>query len=381
MNVVTLAALPIAVLGRAAGATLGAWRAITAEQLALAELLAMAALAQVLVRATQQSAVLMEAINAQLGAFALLLTVVVADRAADRGASRVLAYGTAVVVAAATGAAAQAVHMQLVWNAFDASELLGVLIQENPRFVETRIVGIGLEWLIIDGLAAYVYADRREVRRIAARLHRAQLQRTAQAKRLVESQLQAMQARVEPAFLFDTLAHVRRLFDEDRTRAEQMLDDLIAYLRAAMPRMRDTSSTVKQEVELARAYLDILKVRLGDRLSVVIAVPEDIGDARLPPMLLLPLIDQAIGDVAETASSGDGLRIAIDTKRGKICLTLTGGTRAFSGPAARDAMSGLRERLSTLYGADARLDIRPRSDRSTEAVVEIPHETVEGGDR
>jgi LytS/YehU family sensor histidine kinase len=235
--------------------------------------------------------------------------------------------------------------------------------------------------LLAGAVGAVVYASLMRARRARAAFDAAAVERASAQRRVLTNRLSALQAQVEPAFLFDTLAHVRRLFDEDRTRAERMLDDLIAYLRAAMPRLRDTSSTVKQEIELARAYLDILKVRLCDRLSVVIAVPEDIGKARLPPMMLLPLIDQAIGDVTDAASSGDGLRIAVATQGNKICLTLAGGARAFSGAAARDAMSSLRERLATLYGADARLDLRRRSDRSTEAVMEVPHETVEGGDR
>ena len=82
-----------------------------------------------------------------------------------------------------------------------------------------------------------------------------------------------MQARVEPQFLFNTLAQVERLYEPMPTLAGRMLDDLIAYLRAAMPAMRGTSSTVAQEIELARAYLDIVRMRLGDRLRVSIDVP------------------------------------------------------------------------------------------------------------
>jgi Histidine kinase len=103
-----------------------------------------------------------------------------------------------------------------------------------------------------------------------------------------------MQARVEPPFLFNTLAQVKRLYEMDATLAQRMLDDLVAYLRAAMPHMRDTSSTMKQEIELARAYLDIVKIRLGDRLAFDIQVPEGAGDVRMPPMMLLPLIDHAV---------------------------------------------------------------------------------------
>ena len=92
-----------------------------------------------------------------------------------------------------------------------------------------------------------------------------------------------MQARVEPQFLFSTLAQVQNLYEANAATGERMLDELIAYLRAATPRMRDTSSTLAQEIELARAYLAILKVRLGDRLEYAIDIAEDSHGARMPP--------------------------------------------------------------------------------------------------
>ena len=83
-----------------------------------------------------------------------------------------------------------------------------------------------------------------------------------------------MQARVEPQFLFNTLAQVRQLYDSDAPLAGKMLDDLIAYLRAALPHLRESSSTLGKEAALARAYLDIVRVRLGERLAFDIVIPE-----------------------------------------------------------------------------------------------------------
>ena len=108
---------------------------------------------------------------------------------------------------------------------------------------------------ILGGAATFVYTDRRRALAARARMHAAELERARAAKRTLESRLQAMQARVEPQFLFNTLAQVRDLYRADAALGERMLDELIAYLRAAMPKMRDTSSTVGQEIELVRAYL------------------------------------------------------------------------------------------------------------------------------
>src|SRR5262249_50548924 len=131
-----------------------------------------------------------------------------------------------------------------------------------------------LEWLLLGGAATFIVLDARRARIEQRRLRGAESERARTAKRMLESQLQAMQARVEPQFLFNTLAQVRQLSEVDIRLAERVLDDLIAYLRAAMPQMRDTTSTVAREMGLVRAYLDIVKAGLGDRLRVEFSISE-----------------------------------------------------------------------------------------------------------
>ena len=146
---------PFAAFVRTMQEIVDAWRGITPGQFGLAVLLGLASLAQVLVRAIDQSEALVEAINAQLGAFALLLAVVVADRAVDRGVPRTLAYGMAVLIGAAIGLAAKKAHMHYVWgwDTFNnPGNQVAQLIAENPRFVPTHIVSLYLEWLMIGSL-------------------------------------------------------------------------------------------------------------------------------------------------------------------------------------------------------------------------------------
>ncbi len=150
------------------------------------------------------------------------------------------------------------------------------------------LFGAGVVWVI---------NERRRAALARARMHGAEMERIAAEKRSVESDLQAMQARVEPQFLFNTLAQVKQLYERDAPVGERMIDELIAYLRAAMPKMRDTSSTVGQEVELARAYLAIVKVRLGERLTYEIESSTAVAETRMPPMMLLPLLDYALAAV------------------------------------------------------------------------------------
>ena len=139
-------------------------------------------------------------------------------------------------------------------------------------------------------MTAGYYFRQRGLERIA-RLRAAQLERARLSRQTLESRLQAMQACIEPEFLFDTLAEVERRCDTDPGDAGRMLDDLIVYLRAALPHLRDTTSTVAKESELALAYLNIQKRRFADRVRFDIAVATDTQDAAMPPMILLPLID------------------------------------------------------------------------------------------
>ena len=227
-------------------------------------------------------------------------------------------------------------HMHLVWDAINnPSPQQARLVAENPLYVPMRSVGFALEWLMLTGLAVYVYADRREARRMTELLHAAELQRNAQAKRVLESQLQAMQARIEPQFLFNTLAQVKRHYELDPAVGQRVLDELIAYLRAAMPRMRDTSSTLAQEIDLAVAYLSIVRMRLGGRLTFEIEAADE-RDCRMAPMVLMPLIDHALAHGLDSAVprairilvgiAADKLRVAIVDSDGGFAPESAGET-------------------------------------------------------
>jgi hypothetical protein len=235
-----------------------------------------------------------------------------------------------------------------------------------------RIAYATIENALLGGAGVFVWLHRRRDQRASTRMHEAQIARVQSSKRTLESRLQAMQARVEPRFLFNTLAQVKALYERDGALGERVLDELIAYLRAAMPRMRDTSSTVDQEVELVRAFLSIARLRNGGSLDFSIEVDEDARAARLPPMMLLPLVERVLH---EAASGPVGGSIAVT-----ICAE-GGGLRARveayglgAPPDPDDAMTALRERLQALYDRQASLVLRPRTDGSHEAVLDVPLE-------
>jgi hypothetical protein len=306
---------------------------------------------------------LYEFFRTELIALIVFLAVAIADRAVDTGRAERKAYVLAVVLAVGS-----------------ACPLAYAVMPYHAGWLNSTLYS-AMSWLMFGGLATFVYVDRKRARATRERLAAAELERTKSAKRMFESRLAAMQARVEPQFLFNTLAQVRDLYDANAALGERTLDDLIAYLRAAMPRMRDTSSTVAQEIELARAYLAIVKVRLGDRLEYTIDLAEDIGEARMPPMMLLPLIDHAVvHGLAPTQEMGT-LLITMEIVGGRLRLKLTDSGAGFVPEAGGDGIGDIRERLQALYGNDASLELARVEQRATRAVMEIPYERIESSDR
>lgn len=315
------------------------------------------------------------AIGDQMNAFVLLIAIVIATRAVDEGYPPRNAY----VLAALVGCVSGVVASETFYMAWQALILTGPMPGNRPWLHGTAILYFRpifalTNWLLIGSAAVFVYAGRRAALRTGARLRAAELDRIRRSKLALESRLQAMQARVEPQFLFNTLVQTERLYELDPELAARMLDDLIAYLRAAMPLMRDTSSTVAQELELARAYLDIVRLRLGERLTVTIETPSRGEDIRMPPMMLLPLIDHAIVRGFTQTNAEGAIGISTDVTDDRLRLTITDSGAGFVPETRGEGLTTIRERLAALYGDEGTLQFRRPDSRSTEAVLDIPLE-------
>ena len=231
-----------------------------------------------------------------------------------------------------------------------------------------------LELCLVTALG-YMYF--RESRRRAEALRKIQFDRVRVARQTYESRLQTMQARVEPQFLFDTLGDIERIYEADPVAAEQMLDDLIVYLRAALPSLREPSSTLATELNLARAWLDIMKIRRHRFLAYVIKIPENAQHIRLPPMVLLPLVELALRGDREALQSSRSIRIDATLSGERLRITICDVGIAFADETSNDAAMQVRERLTVLYGAEASLAAHTTESGETQAVVEIPHEHAE----
>jgi LytS/YehU family sensor histidine kinase len=223
------------------------------------------------------------------------------------------------------------------------------------------------------------YIKRREARTAAA-LHKAEAERHLLSKQAVEAELKLMQAQVEPHFLFNTLASVQYLTETDPPAAGRLLGHLIEYLRAALPQLRARSSTLAREMSLAEAYLNILAMRLGPRLSFTIDVPDDLRDHPFPPNLVISLVENAIKHGIEPSADGGSiaLRAARSAESIVVSVADTGCGAAASAKAGQGVgLTNVRERLAALYGAKARFSLEQGSPRGMQATLVVPYEPAE----
>jgi sensor histidine kinase YesM len=238
------------------------------------------------------------------------------------------------------------------------------------------LVGIAL-LLIAGAFIGKTVATSVRAAQARADLLRVEAERNLMSRQVVEAQLKMMQAQVEPHFLFNTLANVRFLQDSDPAGAGRMLDHLIDYLHAALPQMRESSTTLAKETELARAYLEILRIRMGGRLEFAIRLPQDLSNVSFPPMMLLSLVENAIKHGLEPMREGGRIDIEAEADHGRLRLAVkdTGaGLGAESGSEAGSGvgLANIRQRLKTLFGDSATLTLQENRPHGTIATIEIP---------
>jgi len=223
------------------------------------------------------------------------------------------------------------------------------------------------------GVSGLFYLHEK-LKKLESALHERELRRLETEKARVETQLRLLQAQIEPHFLFNTLANLSVLIRSDPARAERLLADLIAWLRAALQRTRGAASTLGDEVELLRRYLDIIGLRLGDRLRVAIDVPEALRARPFPLLLLQPLVENAIAHGIEPKVEGGEVRIAaaVDNDRLRLTVADTGAGLSGSSAGTGFGLENVRQRLDALFGGAASLDVRSNPAGGVVATVEMP---------
>ena len=307
--------------------------------------------------------------------FAIMFATLVADQRVAAGAERIPAYAWAVMIGAALAAFAQ-------WQ---AHQWLGLHLRNDvpgtpQELLVTQPFAVFFEYLIWGWITVFIYVNRRNALLATTRLNRAQVQRAETQRRTLESRLQVMQARVEPQFLFNTLARVGELYESDAAKAGAMLGTLIVYLRAALPHLRESTSNLQQEIALAGAYFNIFGMQQGMPLGIGTDVPPALRAARLPPMVLLPLIEVLLARRAPPKQVAT-LRIVASTAHGVLRIEISDSAAARAAVDDDGRLHDIRARLHALYGARWSLNLEARAAADTRAVLEIPHEPSDGSHR
>ena len=199
-------------------------------------------------------------------------------------------------------------------------------------------------------------------------------------RQVVEARMAAMQAQVEPHFLFNTLASIEHLIETDPVRAGKMQRNLIALLRATMPTMREANAQstrdLGRELAVIRPYLEILKVRMEERLQTEVEVSDGLLSAEFPPMMLQSLVENAIKHGLEPKAEGGLLSVRAEIVHGKLAVTVADTGMGFGKSATAGTgigLSNIRERLALLYGNKASLTVTEPATGGTSVTITVPY--------
>jgi len=241
----------------------------------------------------------------------------------------------------------------LIWRGTSPVKLLG------NRGVLTEAMVIGMV------VALLLYLVRRAADKRAAKAVEEARQKeflASSARMLAEARLRALQAQIEPHFLYNTLANVVSLIGPRPAQAQHMLERFIDYLRASLAASRSEEATLDSESKLIAAYLDVLAVRMGERLRYRIELPDELRQFRIAPMLLQPVVENAIAHGLEPKVEGGEIVVSARVEGEHVAIRVSDTGAGLNESAPRKpgggvGLSNLRERLRSLYGAAAKVEL------------------------
>jgi len=253
-----------------------------------------------------------------------------------------------------------------------------VLFQDSAtlRHVVTAALVFGVMFTLVTALIAHL--RNREYRAMTAHLE-AEARQSETQRQLAESKLKLLQLQIEPHFLFNTLGSAQQLAEKGAPDAARLIADLIRFLRAATPALRENATTLKQEAAMVGAYLAIMQTRLPRALTYRVDIPAELADCAIPPGMLITLVENAIkhgiepwppGGRVDVTARADGDRIAID-------VADTGaGIDETPVPGTGIGLVNIRERLALLYGDRATLELGENEPRGFRARIALPREAM-----
>ncbi|MBC8118593.1 MAG: histidine kinase [Burkholderiaceae bacterium] len=201
-----------------------------------------------------------------------------------------------------------------------------------------------------------------------------ELERSELARQALDTRMHLLQAQVQPHFLFNTLANVQALVESGSPQASKVLESLIAYLRAAVPRLNEPANTLGQEVQLVRAYLELMHMRMPDRLQFSLQADAEALDLRCPPMTLLTLVENAVRHGIDPSEQGGRIEVSVQVREGRchVSVTDTGVGLRRAGDGLGTGLTTLQERLKLAFGGAAELRLTARETHGVSAELVFP---------
>jgi signal transduction histidine kinase len=298
--------------------------------------------------------------------FAMLIAVAATlNRYPQRGHSQYLA-----VAAATAASSAISVFVKDLW---EMAGPVGATSYPEHWDLARYFVSDWLRYLVTGALVAGAYLYLRAQAEDAAITHQCAAESARMARQLAEARLRVLEAQIEPHFLFNSIATVKRLFQTNARAGERMLDNLMRYLSVALPQLRSAESTLRREAALATAYLDLHTVRMGRRMTFTMSVPRSLDDARVPAFMLLTLIENAIKHGLNPLPEGGALHVTARSMDRKLIVEVRDTGRGFERSwGGGTGLANIRARLALLYGAEGSLQLSHNHPRGVVATLVVP---------
>ena len=294
----------------------------------------------------------------------IVIVIATGNLGPQRGPKRIVALAAAVVVSAGIGAMLRGPSIRA------PSELLSMLSVVWPRYA------------LLGGLLTIVAELYRSEMASEKAARQAEIDRAAFETELSEARLQMLQAQIEPHFLFNTLANARRLYAEDHAAGRTMLESLMRYLEVALPQMRQGETTLASDVALIEAYLTIQRIRMGSRLAFTIDIAPELRGNRVPSMMLLTLVENAIKHGLAPSPEGGLIRIGARANGNSLELTVADTGVGFgSALGSGVGLANISARLAAQFGAAATLVLQNNEFGGATVTIALPLIDREAGGR
>lgn len=242
------------------------------------------------------------------------------------------------------------------------------------RFSKNMIINGQLIFLLGCGICYWFYHEEKQYI-TEKRTIKEQEKRINNEKMITETYLRLLQAQIEPHFLFNTLTSILSLTDTDLQKAKKMHDNFMQYLKTTLSKTRSSVTTIAQEIELIKAYLDIFKVRMGKRLHYTIETDDEVNDLPFPSMLIQPIVENAIKHGLEPKIEDGEIRIEVTKgERDRLFWEIEDTGLGMSEKSKLGTgLSNIMERIEALYGKEGSLRIKENQPSGVKVILEVPY--------